>query len=147
MPATILVVEDNECMRELLRLHLANAGYAVLVAEDAIVAGHLLLRKRPDMILTDIEMPHMDGLEFVRAIRADAATRSVPVVFLSGRDDSEEQAKKLGAEFLAKPLLVSELLSTVARVARQGKQMAHAGKRAAHAGPTMAQHFSIKENT
>ena len=114
--ATILVMDDDQCMRELLRLHLSNAGYEVLVAEDAIDGGHLLLRRRPDLILADIEMPFMDGLEFLRAVKADSATRSVPVIFVTVRVEAEAQARKLGAAaFLTKPLLLPELLSTVAQ--------------------------------
>jgi two-component system, chemotaxis family, chemotaxis protein CheY len=116
IPARVLVMDDDECMRGLLRLHLANAGYEVLVAEDVIDAGHLLLEQRPDLILADIEMPFMDGLEFVEAVKADRATRSVPVIFLTGKVEAETQAKKLGAAaFLTKPLLVPELLAAVAR--------------------------------
>jgi len=116
MPATILVMDDDQCMRELLRLHLSNAGYKVLVAEDAIDAGHLLLQQRPDLVLADIEMPFMDGLEFLRAVKADRTTRSVPVIFVTVRVEAEAKAKKLGAAaFLIKPLLLPELLSTVAR--------------------------------
>jgi len=116
VPATILVMDDDECMRELLRLHLSNAGYEVLVAEDAVVAGHLLLQRRPDLILADVEMPFMDGLEFMQAVKADHATRSVPVIFVTGRVDADAQAKKLGAAaFLTKPLLAPELLAAVAQ--------------------------------
>ncbi|HYR37322.1 MAG TPA: response regulator [Burkholderiales bacterium] len=112
----VLVMDDDECMRGLLRLHLSNAGYEVLVAEDAIEAGHLLLQQRPDLILADIEMPFMDGLEFLQAVKADRTTRSVPVIFVTCNEDAEVQAKKLGAAaFLIKPLLVPVLLSTVAQ--------------------------------
>ena|SRR5688572_819779 len=61
MTARILVVDDDECLRELMHLHLSGAGYQVQVAEDAIVAGHLLLEERVDLLVTDIEMPFMDG--------------------------------------------------------------------------------------
>lgn len=115
-PATILVMDDDECMRGLLRLHLSNAGYEVLVAADVVEAGHLLLEQHPDLILADVEMPFMDGLEFVQAVKADRATSSVPVIFVTGRVEAEAQAKKLGAAaFLTKPLLVPELLANVAR--------------------------------
>jgi putative two-component system response regulator len=61
-------------------------------------------------------MPVMDGLEFMQAVKADRATRAIPVIFVTGRVEAEAQAKKLGAvAFLTKPLLVPELLSTVAR--------------------------------
>src|SRR5438093_272846 len=57
MPATILVVDDDQTIRELLQLHLRNAGYAVHVAEDAVEAGHLVLRSPPDLIISDVTMP------------------------------------------------------------------------------------------
>jgi CheY-like chemotaxis protein len=114
MPATILVMDDDECMRELLCLHLSNAGYEVQVAGDAIDAGRLMLERLPDLFLADIEMPFMDGLEFVRAVKGDRATQAVPVIFVTSRVDAEAQAKQLGV-FLTKPLLVADLLSTVAR--------------------------------
>lgn len=116
VPATILVMDDDECMRGLFRMHLSNAGYKVLVAEDVVDAGYLLLKQLPDLILADIEMPFMDGLEFVRAVKADRTTRSVPVIFVTVRVEAEAQAKKLGAAaFLTKPLLLPELLSAVAQ--------------------------------
>jgi two-component system chemotaxis response regulator CheY len=115
-PATILVMDDDQCMRELLRLHLSNAGYKVLVAEDVVDAGYLLLQQLPDLMLAEIEMPFMDGLEFLRAAKADRATRSVPLIFVTVRVEAEAQANKLGAAaFLTKPLLLPELLSTVAQ--------------------------------
>ena len=71
MAATILVVDDDTNVRELLKLHLSAAGYEVRVAADAIAAGYLVLRSVPDLIICDINMPHMDGFEFVSALKAD----------------------------------------------------------------------------
>ena len=65
MPANILIVDDDRIIRELLRLHLAGAGYDVQVAEDAIAAGYEVLRRAPDLIICDINMPHLDGFTFV----------------------------------------------------------------------------------
>jgi two-component system, chemotaxis family, chemotaxis protein CheY len=122
MATTVLVMEDDKFMRELLRLHLVNAGYEVLEAEDAVVAGHLLLKEHPDILLADIEMPFMDGLEFVRALRADPAVSATPVIFISSRTDYEDRCKALGAiAFLRKPVLADELLSTVAKHAENGR--------------------------
>jgi DNA-binding response OmpR family regulator len=113
--STILVVDDDEYMRELLRLHLSNAGYEVLQAEDALVAGRSLLRHRPDLILLDVEMPFMSGLEFVQALKDDPAVSDIPVVFLSSRHECEDKARELGAgAFLHKPVLADRLLATVA---------------------------------
>ena len=112
---TVLVMDYDECMRELLRLHLCNAGYEVLEAEDAVTAGHLLLERRPNIVLTDVELPYLSGLELVEAMKSDPATRSVPVIFISARTDAEPRARELGAAaFLAKPLHVEQLLAMVA---------------------------------
>ena len=67
MAATILVIDDDESIRDLLRIHLSAAGYEVHVAADAIAAGYIVLRSPPDLIICDINMPHMDGFEFVAA--------------------------------------------------------------------------------
>ena len=115
MGATILAVDDDECARELLYLHLSNAGYEVLLAEDAIVAGHILLERRVALLVTDIEMPFMDGLDFVQAIRSDPSVAPMPVIFASSRWEHEGRARELGAvAFLRKPVLAGQLLATVA---------------------------------
>jgi CheY-like chemotaxis protein len=114
--ATILVMDDDAYMRELIGLHLSNAGYDVLVAEDAIVAGHLVLQKSPHLILADIEMPFMNGLEFVQALKSDPSVSHTPVIFVSSRDDLEDLAKSFGAiGFLKKPVFADQLLAAVAR--------------------------------
>lgn len=115
MSPKILVMDDDAYMRELMGLHLSNAGYEVLMAEDAVVAGHLVLGRRPDLILADIEMPFMNGLEFVQALRRDPSVSSIPVVFVSSRDDLEGFAKALNpVAFLKKPVLADHLLTIVA---------------------------------
>ena len=120
--STILVIDDDEYMRDLLRLHLSNAGYEVLLAEDAVVGGHSLLRQRPDLILLDVEMPFMNGLEFAKALKADPAVCDIPVVFVSSRDDCEDRAREFGARaFLRKPLLADHLLATVAGYVEGGR--------------------------
>jgi CheY-like chemotaxis protein len=119
--ATILVMDDDAYMRELMGLHLSNAGYDVLVAEDAIVAGHLVLQKSPDLILADIEMPFMNGLEFVQALKSDHSISHTPVIFVSSRDDLEDLAKSFGAvAFLKKPVLADQLLAAVAQEINAG---------------------------
>lgn len=122
MSATILVVDDDEYMRTLLYLHLSNAGYEVLLAEDAVAAGHLVISRRPDLILVDIEMPFMTGLEFMEALKADPDVSDIPVIFVSSRDDFEHEARKLGAgAFLKKPVLADHLLATVAAQVKGGR--------------------------
>ena len=116
MGATILVVDDEENARELLYLHLSGAGYRVLLAEDAILAGQFLLEQRVDLLLADIEMPYMDGLDLVQAIRNDPSVSSMPVVFVTSHGQYEARAKELGAvAYLRKPVRGEQLLATVAR--------------------------------
>ena len=116
MAASILVVDDDESIRELLRLHLSAAGYEVHVAPDAIAAGYLVLRSPPDLIITDINMPHMDGFEFIAALKADTTIPRIPVVFLTSYEEGDERGKALGAVgYLTKPVRADKLLQVVAR--------------------------------
>jgi two-component system chemotaxis response regulator CheY len=116
MAATILIVDDDESIRELLRLHLSGAGYVVDVAPDAITAGYMILRRPPDLIITDIAMPHMDGFEFVAALKADKSLPRIPVVFLTSMEDGDHRGKELGAVgYITKPVRADRLLSLVAQ--------------------------------
>ena len=116
MAASILVVDDDESIRDLLRMHLSAAGYEVHAAADAIAAGYLVLRSPPDLIITDINMPHMDGFEFIAALRADATLPSIPVIFLTAYDDGDDRGKELGAVgYLTKPVRADRLLALVAQ--------------------------------
>src|SRR5213596_1790872 len=102
MPATILVVDDDQTIRELLQLHLRNAGYAVHVAEDAVEAGHLVLRSPPDLIIA--------------AVRADNSLPYIPVIFLTSEEEGEIRGKELGAVgYVAKPIRADRLLDLVAK--------------------------------
>ena len=111
----IMVVDDDAMVRALVKLHLVNHGYDVLEAEDAVVAGHLVLRTPPDLLICDVDMPYMDGYQFVAALKSDTATREIPVVFLTIVDDVADQAKRLGAvAYLNKPVTADRLLEVVA---------------------------------
>ena len=115
MPS-ILVVDDDESIRELLRLHLSSAGYEVHVAADAIEAGYMVLRSPPNLIITDVAMPHMDGFEFVAALKADKSLPSIPVVFLTSVEDGDHRGKELGAVgYITKPVRADRLLAVVAQ--------------------------------
>jgi chemosensory pili system protein ChpA (sensor histidine kinase/response regulator) len=116
MPAHILVVDDDESIRELLRLHLSAAGYSVTVAEDAISAGYMVLRAPPDLIISDVNMPHMDGFEFVAALKADRTLPDIPVIFLTSLEEGDHRGKALGAVgYITKPVRADRLLTLVAQ--------------------------------
>jgi DNA-binding response OmpR family regulator len=112
--ALIIVVDDDPNIRELLGIHLRNAGHEVVTAKDGIEGGHAILKRRPDLIVTDAEMPHMTGFELVEALRADPALSSIPVVMLTSRADWDERGKGLGIEgYVTKPIRSDNLLHVI----------------------------------
>jgi len=116
MAARILVVDDDESLCALLRMHLASAGYEVSTASDAISAGYPVLKNPPDLILSDINMPYMDGFTFVAALKADATLPYIPVIFLTSVEDGDGRGKELGAVgYLTKPVRADRLLELVAQ--------------------------------
>ena len=116
MAARILVVDDDRSLRDLLGLHLRSAGYEVELAEDAIVAGYKVIERAPDLIVCDVNMPYMDGFEFVGALKADTTLPYIPVIFLTSREDGDLRGNELGAvAYLVKPVRVDALLQVVAR--------------------------------
>lgn len=124
---TILIVEDNAGIRDLVREYLGAHGYAVRVAsngsEGLLEARHV----KPDLILLDVMMPGMDGLEFLRKYRAAEHT---PVIFLTARD--QELDKVLGLElgaddYVTKPFSMAELLARVRALLRRAAEAPHKG--------------------
>jgi CheY-like chemotaxis protein len=103
-------------MRELLAMHLRAAGYAVKVVEDAIAAGYAVLKAPPDLIVCDIGLPHMDGLEFIATLRADPTIGRIPVIFVTALEEGFERGKQLGkTEYLLKPVRADVLLDAVCK--------------------------------
>jgi CheY-like chemotaxis protein len=116
MSARILVVEDDASLRDLLRLHLSAAGYEVQVAEDGIAAGYKVLKSPPDLIITDVNMPNMDGFEFVAALKADKSLPPIPVIFLTSMEEGDQRGRELGAVgYITKPVRADRLLALVAQ--------------------------------
>jgi DNA-binding response OmpR family regulator len=111
----ILVIDDDPSMLALVKRQLENAGYAVLLAEDGIVGGHLALNATPSLILVDVDMPYLNGYDLVEVLRADSATWDIPVVFVTSDRYVEERSRVLRAEaYIKKPLKVDQLLEVVA---------------------------------
>src|SRR3989337_1607827 len=113
-PPPVLVVDDNQTICDLMQLHLETAGYEVLVAADGDAALHLVRELKPDLAIVDIDMPYLSGDEFVAALRSDGATKDIPVIFLSSREDLTDYAKLLNAvAYLPKPVKADRLLDLV----------------------------------
>ena len=111
----ILVIDDAADIREALKVHLENAGYVALLAEDAVVGGRIALEQRPDLVIVELQLPYMKGDEFVRALLADDQTRHIPVIFLTGDPEVHDKAAQVGAAAcLAKPITSDRLLEVVA---------------------------------
>ena len=119
-PPNVLIIDDSKDTRELLSLHLRNAGYNVVVAEDAVAAGHRVADAMPDLIICDFKMPFMDGVDFIAALRGDATIPDIPVIFITAREHSAElTGKTFGFPVLTKPLVADDLLATVAEQLRR----------------------------
>jgi DNA-binding response OmpR family regulator len=112
----ILVIDDDVGFLELVRIHLSSAGYEVQIAEDGVTGGRALLEQAPDLIITDVGMPFLDGFELLSLLRSDASTAAIPVILLSGHSDVDTMVKavELGAaDFITKPATRDQLLESV----------------------------------
>ncbi len=113
----ILIVEDDTDVREILSRVLRTAGYEVQEAGHALGAVCAMVRAGADLVLTDINMPIMDGFGLVRELKAHEDTRRVPVVAVTGFDTPEHRAAALRAGcvgFITKPINTIDFLSQVA---------------------------------
>ena len=117
-PAMILVVDDNQLNRELVSDVLEAAGYTVLQADSAEVGLETVRSVQPDLILMDIGLPGMDGYEALRRLKAQPATRAIPVIALTAFAMTGDEAQALRAGFdgyLTKPIQTRTLAATVQR--------------------------------
>lgn len=120
MSRTIMTIDDSPSVRQMVRMTLSAAGYRVLEATDGRDALEKLRSERPDAILTDQNMPNMDGLGFIRAFRATPGSDRIPIVFVSTETDGalRAQAKAAGAMgWMVKPFDQGQLLTVVKKVA------------------------------
>jgi len=119
MPRSILVVDDDPHIRQLLVFALGKAGLATLEAGDGEEAVALITALKPDLVILDINMPRMDGLEVCRRVRA---TSSVPILFLSSRDDEIDRVLgiELGADdYVVKPFSPREVVARTQAILRR----------------------------
>ncbi len=122
MSATILVVEDEPGIQELLKFNLGQQGHDVLVANDSEEAMHSLRGALPDLILLDWMLPGLPGVDFARRIRGDQRLKDIPIIMLTAR--AEERDKVLGLEtgaddYITKPFSPKELMARIKAVLRR----------------------------
>jgi two-component system, cell cycle response regulator DivK len=114
--ARVLVVEDNASNMTLATFLLESAGHTVLSATDAEAGLSIARVEQPDLILMDIQLPGMDGLEATALLKGDAATRRIPVIALTAlaMKGDEERIREAGCDgYIAKPLSYQHFLATV----------------------------------
>ena len=122
----ILVVDDSLTMRKVLSRLLEREGFEVIVAKDGIDAMQVLIENTPDAILTDIEMPRMDGFALARNIRDDARTAKTPLIMISSRtaDKHQSLAKEIGVDaFFGKPVQDDDLINMVTELITNKRQL------------------------
>ena len=115
--AKILIVEDNEDNRDMLSRRLQRKGHMIVHAADGLDAVDVAARERPDLILMDVGLPVMDGLEATRRIRACAATQTTPIIAVTAHAMSDDRDRALQAgcdDYHAKPVELPRLLAQMA---------------------------------
>jgi two-component system, cell cycle response regulator DivK len=118
----ILIVEDNEKNRKLARDVLAHKGYRVVEAETGEDGIRLASEQRPDLVLMDIQLPGMNGIEALRQLRSDPATRDIPVMAVTASAMTYDRQKIMAAGFdgyQSKPISVRPFLEAVAQMLEQ----------------------------
>ena len=128
MMGSILIVDDEASIRELLRFNLQKEGYVVSEAADGLEALQLIKQQRPDLVLLDLMLPGMDGLEVCRRIKGQQGTAGIPIIMLTAKN--EEVDKVLGLElgaddYQTKPFGLRELMARVKAVLRRSQKGSH----------------------
>ena len=119
---TILVVDDEQDLLDLIEYNLKKEGYEVLKAEDGEEGIEVARRENPDLVLLDIMMPKMDGLEVVEVMRDDEELKRIPVIFLTARGDEKTEVESLnkgGDDYITKPISTIKLISRIKAVLRR----------------------------
>jgi DNA-binding response OmpR family regulator len=119
--ARLLVVEDDSDLAHLLELELAHAGYTVRVVDDGPAALRVGMEWRPELVLLDLRLPSLDGLEVCRRLRAE--TRA-PILILTARDTLDDRVRGLDAgadDYLVKPFALEELMARVRAALRRAR--------------------------
>ena len=121
--AKVLIVEDNPANMTLAVFLLKSAGHTVITSTDAEAGVGLARAERPDLILMDIQLPGMDGLQATALLKGDEGTRAIPVIALTAlaMKGDEERIRAAGCDgYIAKPLAYKEFLATVSAQLAKG---------------------------
>ncbi len=121
MGKRILIVDDSESIREVVSFTLENAGHDVLIGKDGKDATKFLNGDPLDLIITDLHMPEMDGIEFIKHVRKTEDYQRIPILFLTTESQTEKkmEAKAAGATgWIIKPFVPAKLIAAIQKVVR-----------------------------
>jgi two-component system, chemotaxis family, chemotaxis protein CheY len=119
MDKVILTVDDSASIRQMVSFTLKNEGYQVVEAVDGVDALSKLQDNPADMVLTDLHMPNMNGIELIKKVRSDPAYKFIPIVFLTteSQGDKKQEGKAAGATgWIVKPFKPEQLVGVVKKV-------------------------------
>jgi len=119
----IAVIEDEVDILEVIEYNLAREGYRILTSRDGEVGLDLVRQKAPDLVLLDLMLPGLDGIEVCRKLKGDPLTRSIPIIMVTAKDEESDIVLGLGVgadDYVTKPFSPKELLARVRTVLRRG---------------------------
>lgn len=130
MAGKILIVDDELNIRELLKFNLENSGYKVIEAEDGQTAINIAKSQKPELIVLDLMLPGMDGLEVCRLVKNSRETAAIPIIMLTAKNEEIDKVigLELGADdYLTKPFSPRELLARIKAVLRRSNKESAVG--------------------
>lgn len=124
MPAKILIVDDEDAIRQMIGLALTQAGYDIDEAADASQAQAQIIQQAPDLILLDWMMPKVSGVEYARQLRREKLTAGIPIIMLTARTEEEDKVRGLDSgadDYITKPFSTRELLARIKALLRRAR--------------------------
>lgn len=118
----ILIVDDCQTTRKLLSLYLKTKGYAVVTAENGLDAIEKLGTDTINLVLTDLNMPYMDGLELIKTMKADRNFEPIPIIMVTTENDPEERARAMSAgaaTYMVKPVTADKVSENILLILKQ----------------------------
>jgi CheY-like chemotaxis protein len=112
----ILVVDDEVDITETYALFMGLHGFEVMTADNALRALDMIAERMPDLIISDCMMPHMDGVEMSRRVKADVRTSHIPIILMSGAPELHDLGSPTYQVFLRKPVLFQRLMLEISRL-------------------------------
>jgi len=146
---TILVVEDDENIQQLVGYNLAKAGFNVIYADNGEQALSVIKRERPELIVLDLMLPGLSGFEVCKLVRKDPKTRNLPIVMLTAKSEENDMAAGLdiGADdYITKPFSPKILISRIKAALRRKEGLSEEGDESKKAGPLTIHGITIDPN-